>query len=153
MLCNEPFEWWQDGAPPLGKTLVSRLVNRDYWLKQCPLIFSEPEYGLVKGKTYKDVNKWTGGWSVTNTTRVMHTNGEWDPWRDATLASKFRPGGPLKSTEALPHRVVKQGTHCSDFYGPNWEANAELEGLVKDVIGNMGVWIGEFYEETGVERP
>ncbi|KAM7215645.1 Serine carboxypeptidase S28 domain containing protein [Rhypophila decipiens] len=153
MVCNEPFEWWQDGAPIFKKTLVSRLVNPEYWRKQCSLVFPELTYGLAKGLRAQDVNRQTGGWSVTNTTRLMHTNGEWDPWRDATLASKSRPGGPFKGTKQLPHRVVKHGTHCSDFYGPNWAANPELEAQVKDVIVNMQEWIDEFYVEKGVQKP
>lgn len=155
MLCNEPFEWWQDGAPILQKTLVSRLMSPDYWREQCPLFFptKEGKYGIVEGKRAKDVNRWTGGWSVTNTTRLMHTNGEADPWRDATLSSKFRPGGPVKSTEQLPIRLVKGGQHCSDLYGQNWDVNDDLKKLVEDVLENMKKWVGEFYEEKGTTKP
>ncbi|SPQ26465.1 40fb040e-439d-4494-9381-05300f302a92 [Thermothielavioides terrestris] len=155
MLCNEPFEWWQDGAPLTERTLVSRHVNVDYWRRQCPLAFppSEGGYALARGKRAKDVNRWTGGWSVTNTTRAMHTNGEWDPWRDATLSSDFRPGGPLKSTKQLPVRVVKHGTHCSELYGPNWDVNPEVKALAMDAAANMKEWVGEFYEEKGRDKP
>ena len=38
MLCNEPFGYWQDGAPEGRPTLVSRLVNEKYWIRQCPLV-------------------------------------------------------------------------------------------------------------------
>ncbi|KAK4160176.1 serine carboxypeptidase S28-domain-containing protein [Cladorrhinum sp. PSN259] len=151
MLCNEPFEWWQDGAPLLEHTLVSRLVDPGYWRGLCPRFFppSEGKYGIVEGKRAKDVNRWTGGWSVTNTTRAMYTNGERDPWRDATVSSIFRPGGPLKSTEQLPIRVVKGGQHCSDLYGQNWDVNDDVKKLVEDVLVNMKKWVGEFYEEKG----
>lgn len=30
-LCNEPFGWWQDGAPTSRPSLVSRLVTAEYW--------------------------------------------------------------------------------------------------------------------------
>ncbi|KAK4231649.1 hypothetical protein QBC38DRAFT_200927 [Podospora fimiseda] len=155
MVCNEPFEWFQDGAPLLEHTLVSRLIKPDYWRRLCTLLFppSEGSYGIIQGKRAKDVNKWTGGWDVTNTTRAMHTNGERDPWRDATLSSIFRPGGPLKSTEQLPVRVLKGGQHCSDLYGQNWDVNEDAKKLAEDVLVNMKQWIGEFYEEKGKPKP
>ncbi|KAK4033369.1 serine carboxypeptidase S28-domain-containing protein [Parachaetomium inaequale] len=153
MLCNEPFEWWQDGAPLTERTLVSRLVNPTYWRKQCPLFFPEGGYGLATGKRARDVNRWTGGWSATNTTRAMHTNGQLDPWRDATLSSAFRPGGPVKSSKQLPVRLVKGGVHCSDMYGPNWDANEEVRALALDAAGEMRGWVGEWYEERGVGKP
>ncbi|KAL2178375.1 serine carboxypeptidase S28-domain-containing protein [Thermothelomyces heterothallicus CBS 202.75] len=153
MLCNEPFEWWQDGAPLTRPTLVSRLVNADYWRKQCPLHFPEGGYGIAAGKRAKDVNRWTGGWSVTNTTRAMHTNGQYDPWRDATLSSKFRPGGPVQSTKRLPVRLVKGGTHCSDLYGQNWAVNEDVKKLAQDAADEMTGWVGEWYEEKGLPKP
>lgn len=153
LLCNEPFEWWQTGAPNGKQTLVSRHINVTYWLKQCELSFPEKTYGLATGRQAADVNSWTGGWSVTNTTRVMHTNGEFDPWRGATLASKNRPGGPFKGTKKLQHRIIKHGTHCADMYAPNWDANPALEAQIRDVIDNMKSWIKEFYHEKAVKMP
>lgn len=175
MLCNEPyvllppfahhthtptnisvycsFEWWQDGAPLLRPTLVSRLMNPSYWRKQCPLLFPGAKGGIAQGRRASHVNKWTGGWDVTNTTRAMHTNGERDPWRDATLSSIFRPGGPVKSTEQLPVRLVKGGVHCSDLYSPNWEVNAEVRALAEDATAQMKRWVGGFYDEKKVAKP
>lgn len=149
------FEWWQDGAPLTRHTLVSRHVNLSYWHKQCPLLFprSEGSYGLAEGKRARDVNRWTGGWHATNTTRAMFTNGELDPWRDATFSSKFRPGGPLKSSKQLPVRLVKGGVHCSDLYAPNWEANADVKKLALDAAAEMKGWVGEWYEERRTEKP
>ncbi|KAL2022241.1 hypothetical protein VTK56DRAFT_5851 [Thermocarpiscus australiensis] len=157
MLCNEPFEWWQDGAPLTKPTLVSRLVTADYFREQCPLFFPASEgggtYGVAQGKRAPDVNRWTGGWSATNTTRAMHTNGQLDPWRHATLSSPSRPGGPVKSTKQLPVRLVEGGTHCSDLYGPNWDVNDGVRKLAQDAVENMVEWVGEFYEEKGRAKP
>ncbi|KAK3395055.1 peptidase S28 [Podospora didyma] len=151
MLCNEPFEYWQDGAPFGRPTIVSRLVTADYWRDQCELFFPRKEgggsVGIAQGKRADYVNKWTGGWSVTNTTRLMHANGGLDPWRDATVSSIFRPGGPLQSTEQVPVRVIPGGMHCSDLYGPNWAVNAGAKKVADDQVANMKTWIAEFYEE------
>ncbi|KAI1399038.1 peptidase S28, partial [Hypoxylon fuscum] len=147
MLCNEPFEYWQDGAPKDRPSIVSRLANKDYWRSQCPLWFPELEYGIAKGKSAEDVNKYTGGWFETNTTRLLMTNGEWDPWLYATLSSPSRPGGPLESTAALPVRVVEKGTHCSDLYGQNWAVNPGVKAIADEEVANMAAWVQEFYDQ------
>jgi hypothetical protein len=146
MLCNEPFEYWQDGAPKNRSTLVSRLVDKAYWRSQCSLWFPEPEYGIAQGKSAEDVNRYTGGWFESNVTRLMMTNGQWDPWRDSTLSSIFRPGGPKESTPELPIRVIEKGTHCSDFYGQNWAVNAGVKAIADEVVENMAEWVQEFYD-------
>ncbi|EAQ84476.1 hypothetical protein CHGG_08490 [Chaetomium globosum CBS 148.51] len=132
---------------------VNRPMELDALQRACPLHFPEGGYGLESGKRAKDVNRWTGGWDVTNTTRAMHTNGQHDPWRDATLSSAFRPGGPVHSSKQLPVRLVKGGVHCSDMYGPNWDANEDVKRLALDAAAEMKGWVGEWYEEKGVKKP
>ena len=141
-------------------TLVSRLVTADYWREQCAFYFP-PEreghttytYRLARGKRAEDVNRRTGGWSATGTTRLMHANGELDPWLDATLSSRFRPGGPVKSTEQLPVRVIPGGMHCSDLYGQNWDVNEDVRRIVDEEVDNMKTWVAEFYVEKNKTRP
>ncbi|KAK4201380.1 putative serine protease [Triangularia verruculosa] len=150
LLCNEPFEWWQDTLPFPYPKIVSKRVTSKYDKAMCTRFFPNTTFNLAEGKTAKDVNFRLGGWDSTiNVTRTMHTNGEHDPWRDATLSSKFRPGGPVTKVEedGLQVRLVKGGTHCSDLYGGNWELNDELEKLVEDVVGNMTRWIGNYYKQ------
>ncbi len=106
LLCNEPFGFWQDGAPKDKPTLVSRLVNLGYARDQCALTFGKEFSVEAHLKSVAGVNAWTGGWSVTNTTRLMYVNGQYDPWRDSTVSSINRPGGPLQSTSEVPVYVV-----------------------------------------------
>ncbi|KAI2634610.1 serine carboxypeptidase S28-domain-containing protein [Xylaria nigripes] len=145
MLCNEPFEYWQDGAPQNHTTIVSRLVNKNYWHQQCALMFPGNEYGIAQGKSAASVNEFTGGWFATNTTRLMMTNGEWDPWRDTTYSSKFRPGGPLQSTDSFPVRFITHGTHCSDLYGENWDVNPDTKAIADDEVAQMKEWVAAYY--------
>lgn len=107
--------------------------------------FPEGGYGIAEGKTEADVNAYTGGWSVTNTTRLMYANGQFDPWLDATVSSRFRPGGPLKSTPELPVTVVPGGVHCPDYYGSNWAVNDEVKKIAYDEADLMKKWVDEFY--------
>lgn len=159
-LCNEAFEWWQTGASPRKKgdpSVVSRLVTAKYNKDQCAKYFPNEKgpdgtVGVSRGKSAKTVNKMTGGWENTNSTRLIYVNGALDPWRDATMASHSRPGGPLKSTKALPHFVVKGGTHCSDFYGDDWAANEGLAEIVDSASAQMKEWIDEFYTAKNKTR-
>lgn len=125
---------------------MSRLVDNAYWESQCALFFPEGGYGIAEGLDEEDVNKWTGGWDLTNTTRLMYANGQYDPWLDATVSARRRPGGPLESTEELPVRVIPGGVHCSDFYGLNWDANAEVKAIADEEVENLKQWVAEFYE-------
>jgi hypothetical protein len=98
LLCNEPFFYWQEcvffslsvtvspinfssvssGAPSDVPSIVSRTVSGDYYQRQCPLYFPEVNgytYGSAKGKTAAQVNAWTKGWDLTDTTRLTWTNG------------------------------------------------------------------------------
>lgn len=127
---------------------MSRLVNVAYWQTQCGFYFpaSQGGYGLEEGKTPATVNNYTGGWSNTKTTRLMYTNGQLDPWRDSTVSSDFRPGGPLQSTEQLPVRIVASGVHCSDLYGQNWAVNNDVKAIAYAEVAQMAGWVSEFYE-------
>ncbi|KAK4173910.1 putative serine protease [Triangularia setosa] len=156
LLCNEPFEWWQT-TPPASSSysrVISNYTTAEYWKSLCPRFFPNLTFDLAEGKTVVDANARTGGWdAVANMTRTMHTNGDHDPWRDATLSSKFRPGGPVTELEedGLQVRVVKGGSHCSDLIGLNWDANTALEELVSGVVDQLAFWVGQYYEEDHKE--
>ncbi len=128
-------------------TIVSRLVNTAYWERQCPLYFPPEDgytYGIAKGKTTDEVNAYSGGWDFVNTTRLVWVNGEFDPWKDATVSSAFRPGGPLQSTPEAPVFIVPGGIHCSDLLARNGIANAGVQKVIDDVIATVKGWVAEF---------
>lgn len=148
MLCNEPFEWWQTGAPEGKPSFVSRTVNVAYFHEQCRFMFGDGPYGLAKGDSVEQLNAETGGWNHTNTNgRLMYANGQYDPWLDATVsATEGRPEGPLESTPELPVRVIPGGVHCSDLYGQNWDVNAEVKAIAEAETEQMAGWVQEFYD-------
>ncbi|RAK80281.1 putative serine peptidase [Aspergillus fijiensis CBS 313.89] len=148
-LCNEPFFWWQDGAPSSETTLIPRLVSADYWQRQCALYFPEVNgftYGSAKGKSASTFNAWTDGWFLNgNSTRLIWTNGQYDPWRDATVSSTFRPGGPLASTPSEPVQIIPGGFHCSDLYISDSVVNAGVKKVVNNEVSQIKAWVAEFY--------
>ena len=75
---------------------------------------------------------------------MMLVNGQYDPWRFATVASDFRPGSPLQSAAEVPTFVVPGGFHGSDRSGANWAVNPELQSLVNQEVAIVKKWVAEF---------
>jgi hypothetical protein len=152
MLCNEPFAYWQDGAPRSTPTIVSRLVTAEYYQRQCSLYFP-----TVNGYTYgsainpnnnvHQVNKHTQGWRLEDSTRLIWTNGEFDPWRTSGVSSEFRPGGPLQSTAQHPVQIIPGGFHCSDLRLKNGQVNAGVQTVIDNEVAQIVAWVQEYYAQ------
>ncbi|KAH8599959.1 serine carboxypeptidase S28-domain-containing protein [Bisporella sp. PMI_857] len=139
MLCNEGLGWWQTGAPTGQKSIVSRLVTADYFQRQCGLLFP----GVNFSSTAEQHNAKYGGWNIGNTTRLMFSNGEFDPWRSAGVSSEFRPSGPLPSTLDMPVYLAKDGIHCQDLYMN--DPTPEILALRVQEIKQMKSWLDNYY--------
>ena len=151
MTCNEPFAYWQTGAPLGRASIVSRLVTAEYFQRQCDLFFPEVN-GFTYGSTNPEVNPQsvnarTKGWELTNTTRLIWANGEFDPWRTSGVSSQFRPGGPLPSTEQHPLNIIPGGFHCSDLLLENAKVNAGVQQVVDNEVAQIVSWVKEFYAQ------
>ena len=130
------------------QTVFSRLASAEYWQRQCELFFpreGEYTYGSNEGKTAQMLNAHTGGWQERETKRLMWINGEFDPWRTASMASTFRPGGPLESTPQAPSIVVPGARHCNDLRANNGAANADVAETQKAIVRQIAQWTSEFY--------
>ncbi|OJJ42845.1 hypothetical protein ASPZODRAFT_75976 [Penicilliopsis zonata CBS 506.65] len=146
--CNQPLFYWQDGAPEDRPTIVSRLADAAYWQRQCALFFPETNgytFGSGDGKTAAEVNAWTKGWDNTESTRLIWTNGQYDPWRESGTSSGFRPGGPLQSTAKEPLQVIPGGFHCSDLILDNAWVNEGVAKVVQNEVNQIVEWVEEYY--------
>ncbi|GAB7347161.1 hypothetical protein MBLNU459_g3279t1 [Dothideomycetes sp. NU459] len=146
-LCNEPFGYWQNGAPKDRPSIVSRMVTDDWNNRQCPLFFPSENghvVGEVAGRTEAKVNAYTKGWNFTQSTRLLWVNGGFDPWRESGVSSEFRPGGPLQSTEQAPVIIVPGGFHTSDLITQNGKVNAGAQTAINGVLAQMKTWVAEF---------
>ncbi|TQS33076.1 hypothetical protein Golomagni_06593 [Golovinomyces magnicellulatus] len=149
--CNEPFQQWQASAP--GDTgLIPRFLTMQDLRDQCGRFFPDEDgytYGLKAGRTTDDIVKLTGGWDFVNTTRLLYTNGEYDPWLMETVSSPYRPGGPLESTNQVPIFVIPKAAHCSDLVSANIRANADLTKAFSEILVIMKKWVA-YYDELSV---
>ena len=151
MTCNEPFAYWQDGAPFGRSTIVSRLVTAQYYQRQCGMFFPTVNgytYGSANPKVNEAaLNAKTHGWNLVNTTRLIWTNGEFDPWRTSGVSSQFRPGGGLASTPQHPVQIIPGGFHCSDLRLLNGAVNAGVQNVIDNEVAQIVAWVKEYYDQ------
>ncbi|KAK8147385.1 hypothetical protein G3M48_001745 [Beauveria asiatica] len=149
-LCNEPFEWWQSWSRFDTTGFLSRLWSwKDDIADTCDGGFPDKngfQYGLKSGRTYHTVNKHTGGWRNVNTSRLFWVNGEFDPWRGATVSAYRRPGGELQSTADAPVYVIPGAGHCNDYFSANGDTPEGKDTFVA-LRDTFRKWVGEFYEQ------
>jgi hypothetical protein len=151
MTCNEPFAYWQDGAPLGRSTIVSRLVTAEYYQRQCAMYFptiNGHSYGSANPKVNEAaLNAHTQGWNLVNSTRLIWTNGEFDPWRTSGVSSQFRPAGQLASTPEHPVQIIPGGFHCSDLILKNGAVNAGVQNVIDNEVDQIVAWVQEYYNQ------
>jgi hypothetical protein len=154
------YQWWQCmwpignyGVPPPAEypSLLSRFVNDEYHNRICDLSFPLKGNGShvpVRHRTYAELNKFTGGYSDhRNSTRMLYMNGEWDPWIHTTVSSRFRPGGPMKSSKNVLVNVIPRGGHAIDL-DARCNLNPACKEIVEGAVRQMVTWVSEFPKKT-----
>jgi hypothetical protein len=72
-------------------------------------------------------------------------NRQYDPWREETISSDFRPGGPATSSEPNPIFVMPEASHCYDLLWRNGDGNAGVRDVQNKEIAQMKAWVEEWY--------
>lgn len=143
------FEWWQSWDRFDKTGFFSRVYTwKDDIRLTCDGQFPDKngyQYNLKGARTYHTVNKHTGGWRNVDTTRLLWINGEFDPWRPATVSADERPGGPLKSTKKAPVHIIKGAYHCNDYYTINAET-PQGKPVFEATYAQFREWIADFYK-------
>lgn len=144
MLCNEPFGWYQNGPPESdGTNIISSALRPEHYQRRCALAFPETngfKAGSDEGFTAEHLNRWTKGWDAPYE-RVLFVNGEHDPWRSATIASDYRPDGPVQSSAEVPSLIVKDGVHVPDLILEDDDAQAVV---IERAVEIMGGWLKDW---------
>ncbi|KAI1370181.1 putative serine peptidase [Hypoxylon crocopeplum] len=158
MTCNDPFFYYQTGAPSNRPTVFSRLATAHYWQRQCDLFFPKEgkyTYASARGKTAANLNAHTKGWRLPeyldSESRLLWVNGEFDPWRSASVASEFRPDGPLAATADVPSIIIPGSRHCNDLRVRN-AVNPDVEKTQAEILAQMTKWTNEFYGPANGRR-
>jgi hypothetical protein len=127
--------------------VFSRLVDAEYYQRQCSLWFPAEDgntFGSNKGLTADSTNARTKGWFATDTTRLLYINGQYDPWRSASVASEFRPDGPFNGTADVPAVLIAGSRHCNDLLVANAQVNAAVAAAQATAVSQISAWVDEF---------
>ncbi|KAK2003332.1 endoprotease [Colletotrichum falcatum] len=140
------FRLWITGAPESQPTVYSRLVNTTYMERQCDILFPPQDRSggaeVALKMTDAAMNALTGGWDHQGT-RILFTNGEFDPWRSASVSSIFRPGGPMQGTSEQPIILIKGVQHCADMLARNL-IDEPVQKAIAAGIEIISKWVAEF---------
>lgn len=152
MLCNEPFGWYQTGPPtPDSTSIILSALRPEHYQRRCALAFPETNgfrAGSIVGFTAEHLNAWTKGWD-TPYDRVLFVNGENDPWRSATVAADYRPGGPVATSDEIPSLIVEKGDHVPDLVLGDSPYQA---AVIEKAVEIMGVWLGDWVKPDPSRR-
>ncbi|KAF2215786.1 hypothetical protein CERZMDRAFT_81896 [Cercospora zeae-maydis SCOH1-5] len=148
--CNEASQWWQTGSPEGTPTLVSRLVNVDYFRAQCPKFFpagpNGETFGIAKGKTADQFNAKYGGWDdpTPEMKRLVIISGQNDAWRAAGFHSDQRPQGHLQDGVDVRSFVTPKANHCTDIYKNAAQIWPEVKVIQDEAVDQIVKWVSEF---------
>ncbi|KAJ7724875.1 serine carboxypeptidase S28-domain-containing protein [Mycena metata] len=134
IVCNE-VGFLQESAPPGSPSLVSRLIQPAYDLRQCQQMFAAAFPSPPKIQTAQ-TNRLFDGWNVT-ISNLFFANGQRDPWRYSTVSA---PGVVLKSTPSQPI-AVGEGYHCADLLTREGTANPTVLAVQDHGLASIKSWI------------
>ncbi|KAG6910123.1 hypothetical protein DXG01_012882 [Tephrocybe rancida] len=142
IVCNE-VGYLQEGAPKYHPTLVTRLVEPDYDLRQCHLMFPEafpiPPTIAATERAMQKTNTVYKGWNV-RLNRLFFANGQRDPWKDATVSAA---GHTVQSTEQQPIRIG-DGFHCSDLKTLSGQIDPTINAVQVAALGYFKTWLAQW---------
>ncbi|TFK43798.1 serine carboxypeptidase S28-domain-containing protein [Crucibulum laeve] len=145
MVCNE-LGWFQD-SPPLNRpSIVTRLVQPDYDMRQCQQMFpgAFPEIPFLD---VTPINRVYQGWQVENK-NLFFANGLRDPWKDATMSAE---GLNVKSTPLQPI-ALGGGFHCSDLKAASGAADPTIGAVQAKALKSMHDWLAA-WKPSKNQRP
>ncbi|KAF9556834.1 hypothetical protein CPC08DRAFT_74264 [Agrocybe pediades] len=145
IVCNE-VGYLQEGAPLGHPTLVSRLVQPPYDLRQCRLMFPGAFNILSVPNTLRTNVKYKG-WNV-RIKNLFFANGIRDPWKDATVSAA---GINVPSTDSQPIGLG-DGFHCSDL-STSGAIDPTILAVQKKALGYMKKWLATWKPSTNPSKP
>ncbi|KIO28591.1 hypothetical protein M407DRAFT_22175 [Tulasnella calospora MUT 4182] len=143
MVCNE-FGFFQDGDPGNYSSIVSSLVTAGYNPRQCNHMFPNADGSI--GSFYPDTDDVNsdhgGGWNL-RARNLFVVNGQFDPWRSASLSSRYAP--KFRNTPHQRVEVVRGGHHCWDWnlYGARY--NRDVKRVVDIGVKRVKKWVKQWY--------
>lgn len=129
-------------------SIVSQMLDAASQDRRCAHLFLSPT-GDVQSDPYNTTqsadafNLQYGGWNLV-ANNLFVVNGEFDPWRSASLSSQVAPA----SVDTLAQEVViiPNGHYCWDWSTENAAVNPDVEQVQGLGISKILSWLGQWYE-------
>ncbi|KAJ6515446.1 serine carboxypeptidase S28-domain-containing protein [Mycena sanguinolenta] len=135
IVCNE-VGFLQESAPKGSPSLVSRLIQPVYDLRQCQQMFPAAFPTISTNVAAAQTNRAYDGWNVS-ISNLFFANGQRDPWRYSTVSA---PGVTLKSTPQQPI-AEGEGYHCADLLSREGTANPTVKAVQTEGLASIKKWI------------
>ncbi|KAG8910863.1 hypothetical protein FRC01_006083, partial [Tulasnella sp. 417] len=144
LICTQ-LGWFQVGDMGNSSNIVSSQVTPAFFQRQCSYYFpladgTHSTYDF--SKPVNDINTQYKSWNVVGNNLYV-VNGEFDPWRSASLSSKWAPAFIDTPTQTIT--VVPNGHHCWDFYLANGEVDANVKSIQQQGISEIRGWLENWY--------
>ncbi|KAF6762003.1 serine carboxypeptidase S28-domain-containing protein [Ephemerocybe angulata] len=144
-VCNE-LGYLQNAAPEGKPSLVSRLIQPSYDLRQCQLMFPQA-FSKTPTPRAELINLLYKGWNV-KLDRIIFVNGARDPWRDATMSAQSHQ----PRTSSLQQVHLTQGFHCSDLTADN-ALDPTIADVHRKTVQTMKTWLKAYRPSPRPPRP
>ncbi|TEB30029.1 hypothetical protein FA13DRAFT_563022 [Coprinellus micaceus] len=147
-VCNEVgyLQADQNAAPEGKPSLVSRLVQPSYDLRQCQLMFPKA-FSKVPTPRADLVNLLYKGWNV-NLDRIIFVNGARDPWRDTTMSARGQQ--PRVTSKQQVH--LTDGFHCSDLT-LDGAVDPSIAEVHRKAVESMRKWLRSYRPTPRPQNP
>ncbi|KAG8878361.1 hypothetical protein FRB97_002575 [Tulasnella sp. 331] len=141
MICTE-FGWWQDGDAGNSSSIVSSIVTPAYWQRQCDHLF--PINGKLSNyaPAIAQNNAIYDGWKL-KANNLFVVNGQYDPWRSASLSSNWAPKS--QNTETQQIQIVAGGHHCWDWIISDALYDPDIKRVVDIGVAQQKAWVKQWY--------
>ncbi|KAG8951545.1 hypothetical protein FRC00_007211, partial [Tulasnella sp. 408] len=144
LLCTE-LGWFQVGDMGNSSTIISSQLTPAYFQRQCAYYFpladgTHSTYDFSQAVT--EFNTQFKGWNVVGN-NLFVVNGEFDPWRSASLSSKWAPQFVDTPTQEIV--VVPNGHHCWDFYVANGQVDGNVKSIQQQGVAEITGWLRNWY--------
>lgn len=134
-----------DGDPGNTSSIVSSFVTAASNIRQCNYLFPNPDgtpgdYAPTSSSQAFNANY--KGWNIQSPS-TFFVNGQFDPWRSASLSSVWGPAYLAKDTANLT--VIPGARHCWDQSLINAQINPDVLKVQTQGIGQVRDWLESWY--------
>ncbi|PAV21369.1 peptidase S28 [Pyrrhoderma noxium] len=143
-LCNE-LGFSLVGAPEGTPSITSRLIQPEYYERQCAYLFPEKFITAISPNA-NATNKEYGGWDI-QADNLFFANGKRDPWRDATVSSDFHT---RQSTDLQPI-ALSDGFHCSDLISASG-VDPTILAVQQEALSKIKEWLSAWTPPSASEE-